>query len=66
MESEEDDMKVEDYKMRSEDDDNKSMETKLHIGPVVNIGDNCAIDGDMKTSTIYNIKLYFKGTCNLN
>ena len=40
-------------------------ETAVHVGPVVNIGDNCVIDGDVKASTVFNIKIYFKGACNL-
>ena len=42
-------------------------ETALHVdvGPVVHIGDKTIVEGDVKASTIYNIKLYLKGTCNL-
>ena len=41
--------------------------TKVHVGPVLNISDKCTVEGDVKTSTSYNINLYFcpkKGTCN--
>ena len=41
-------------------------ETAVHVGPVVNIGDNCVIDGDVKSSAVFNIKFYFKGTCNFS
>ena len=51
--------------MEMEDENDSFVKTKLHVGPVVNIGNNCTIDGGIKTSTIYNIKLYFRGTCNL-
>ena len=42
-------------------------DTAVHVdvGPIVNIGDKTVIEGDVKTSTIYNIKLNLKGTCNL-
>ena len=39
-------------------------ETIVHVGPAVNIGDKCVIDGDVNTSTVFNIKFYFKGACN--
>ena len=39
-------------------------ETIVHVGPAVNIGDKCVIDGDVNTLTVFNIKFYFKGACN--
>jgi len=46
-------------------------EPAVHVGPVVNIEANCVIDGDVKSSAVFNIKFYFKsnplclalGTC---
>ena len=40
------------------------VETAVIVGPVVNIEENCVIEGDVNTSSIYNIKLNFKGDCN--
>ena len=39
-------------------------EPAVHVGPVVNIEANCVIDGDVKSSAVFNIKFYFKGIFN--
>ena len=43
----------------------EDIETEVHVGTVLNIGGNCVIEGDVKTSTNFDLKLYFKDSRNL-
>ena len=49
--------------------DGKDKSTKIHVGPALNISDNCTVEGDVTTSSSYNVQIFLcpkKENCNLD
>ena len=50
-------------------DNNNNKSTKIHVGPALNISDNCTVEGDVTTSSSYNVQIFLcpkKENCNLD